>query len=157
MQDRSLSGALKIINMKINLEYPFNEDYKAGYLNINKEPRRLVLLVKKDNTKTSISYARYLMTCKLKRYLDKAEHVDHIDNNKMNDTIDNLQILSITENNKKDRSFRNIKAKTITLKCPVCNIIFEKRFYQITNKLKNNKIPTCSRKCGGIYSHRKIK
>lgn len=67
--------------MKIDLQFPFTEDYKAAYVNINKEPRRVCLLVRKNNNKTSISYARYLMSCHLNKFLSKNEHVDHIDAN----------------------------------------------------------------------------
>jgi hypothetical protein len=35
-------------NTKIELEYPYSEDFKAGYLNINKESRRTLLLVRND-------------------------------------------------------------------------------------------------------------
>lgn len=90
---------------KIKLMYPFSEDYLSGYLNINKEPRRVVALIKKDKSRTSISYARYLMSCELKRYLNRDEQVDHVDNNKLNDIIENLQILSHKENNIKRNKF----------------------------------------------------
>lgn len=140
--------------MKINLEYPFSKDFKSGYLNINKEPRRLVLLVDFDNNKTSLSYARYLMSVKEKRYLEKYEHIDHIDNNKLNDDINNLQILSQKENNIKKNEYLGIKSIPLELICPVCNNKFYRKPHRVNYKLKNGKIPTCSRKCGGIYSHK---
>lgn len=138
--------------MKIKLKSPFIKDFKAGYLNINKEPRRLVLLVRFDNTKTTVSYARYLMSCKLNRYLLKSEEVDHKDNDKLNDQIDNLQILTREENNIKKREFYNIKLATdITLTCPNCNTIFTRPSHNIKHKLLKGKTPCCSRKCGGIF------
>ena len=133
---------------KINLDAPYSSDFKQGYINTNKEPRRVVLLVRKDGSKTSTSYARYLMSCYLKRYLKKDEHVDHIDNNKLNDTIDNLQILSPADNNKKNRHKRTY----MTLVCPVCNNSFTKESRQVNHKIKNGNNPTCSRRCGGIKS-----
>jgi hypothetical protein len=136
------------MSTKINLEFPFSEDFKAGYLNVNKEPRRVVLLVKKDNSKTSISYARYLVSCKEKRYLSKEEHVDHIDNNKLNDNISNLQILSQKENNRKNR-----EKIFISLICPICGKTFSKERRQLSHKIKMGKVPTCSRICGGKKSH----
>ena len=140
--------------MKIKLEYPFTEDFKAGYLNMNKEPRRVVLLVREDNTKTSLSYARYLMTVYLKRYLKASEHVDHIDNNKLNDVIDNLQILTPRENNIKKNKHLNInKAKDITMNCPVCGKDFSRPSRQVKHKLEKGQTPTCSRSCGGKFSH----
>lgn len=133
----------------IELQEPYKSDYLKGYLNINSEPRRVVALTRNDGTKTSTSYARYLMSCHLGRYLNANEHVDHIDNNKMNDAIDNFQILTQKENNQKGK-----KRTYVKLKCPICNVTFSKEKRQITNKIKNDKTPTCSRKCGGIQSHK---
>lgn len=142
-----------ICTMKIKLESPFIKDFKSVYLLQNKEPRNLVLLVRKDNTKTSMSYARYLMSCSLNRFLNKEEHVDHINGNKLNDDINNLQILSPKENNQKKLKQLNIEAKYITLICPICKNVFTKRHHQIATKLKYGKQPCCSRKCGGKKSH----
>jgi hypothetical protein len=136
--------------MKIALQNPFIEDFKSAYLLQNKEPRNLVLLVRNDNTKTSMSYARYLMSCHLNRFLGKDEHVDHIDGNKLNDTIENLQILSLKENNQKRLNQLNIKAAYITLECPICKKQFTRRQNKVITKLKYGKKPCCSRRCGGI-------
>lgn len=141
---------------KINLEYPFSVDYRLGYLNTNKEPRRVVSLVSNEGRRTSVSYARYLLSCELKRYLSKEEQVDHIDNNKLNDSIDNLQILSPKENNIKKNVFYGIKLKEeVVLTCPVCGDSFSRPARNVDFKLKSGKNPCCSRKCGGINSHRK--
>ena len=140
--------------MKIELKEPFLKDFKSGYVNINKEPRRVLLLVRKDNTKTSMSYARYLMCCNLNRFLNKEEHVDHIDGDKLNDVIDNLQILTLKENNIKRNLQLNIKkADDIILICPICKINFTRESHRVLHKLNKNKKICCSRKCGGIYSH----
>lgn len=143
--------------MKIELEYPFTDLYKSGYLNMNKEPRRLVLLVSKDNKKTTLSYARYVMSVNLKRFLNRDEHVDHIDNDKLNDNITNLQILSPKENNiKKNKNLGIFKANDITLICPVCEESFTRPSRNIKHKMSKGKTPTCSRVCGGKHSHKKI-
>jgi len=64
--------------------------------------RRVVLQDKKNyRKKTSMNYARYLMCLKENRLLSSDEEVDHIDENPLNDSIDNLQILSKPENHKK--------------------------------------------------------
>ena len=133
---------------KITLDFPYSEDYKAGYVNINKEPRRVLSLVRKNGSKTSTSYARYLMACKLGRYLNKNEVVDHIDDNKLNDCLSNYQILTPKENTAKGKS-RTYK----TLTCPVCNKAFTKEARQVNHKIASGKIPTCSRTCGGKWSH----
>jgi len=127
--------------VKIKIQYPFI-NYKAAYLVINKEPRRNVILVKEDNTKTTMSYARYLMSIHLGRFLTKEEHVDHIDNNKMNDCIENYQILSQLENNRKSSKGR----KYIKMRCPNCGKIFDIRYNQ-SHIQKKGKFSSCSRTC----------
>lgn len=140
----------------INLRYPFLLDYKTAYLNINKEPRRVVSLIRNDGTRTSISYARYLMSCYLNRYLNKSEHVDHIDNNKLNDAIENLQILSAKDNNNKKNDNLGIKLQEpIVLSCPICGKKFSRPARNINHKIKKGKSICCSRKCGGKNSHKK--
>ena len=140
----------------LELKYPFSEDYKRGYLNTNKEPRRVVSLISNDGSRTSVSYARYLMSCELKRYLNKDEQVDHIDNDKMNDSVKNLQILSHTENNIKKNVFYGIKLKDdVELLCPVCDTRFKRPARNVEHKVKAGKKPCCSRRCGGIISRKK--
>ena len=136
------------MSTKIDLAYPYNEDFKQGYLNTNKESRKIVALVRKDNTKTSTSYARYLISCHLGRYLKKSEHVDHVDNDHTNDTLSNLQILTPLQNNLK----RGIKITYIDLLCPICNKSFRREKRQVQNKINRGKKPTCSRVCGGKKS-----
>lgn len=128
--------------MKINLQEPFKSIWKAGYLVVNPEGRRTVILYNNSFDRSSISYARYLMTCHLGRQLESHEHVDHIDNDKTNDVIENLQILTQSENNKKAS-----KGKTmLTLVCPICGNLFTRQRNQLTHKTN----PTCSRRCGRI-------
>ncbi|RTK92194.1 MAG: hypothetical protein EKK61_05670 [Rickettsiales bacterium] len=120
--------------MKINLEYPFSNDWRLGYIVTNPENRKVVILYNNKIQRSSISYARYLMSISLKRYLNDDEHADHIDNNKTNDIIENLQILTQKENNKKSGKGRTYLSFT----CPICNIKFkiEKR----QSKNKKNKV-----------------
>lgn len=139
--------------MKIQLQSPFTSSYKSGYLLQNKEPRNLVVLIGYDNSRKTLSYARYLMSCYLNRFLLPEEHVDHIDGNKLNDTILNLQILSSKENNLKMREQNNIKITYFDLICPVCKKAFVRPAQRVSYKINKGKIPCCSRKYGGIYSH----
>lgn len=140
--------------MKIELKEPFLQDFKAAYVNTSTQNRRVTLLVRKDGSKTSMSYARYLMCCKENRFLNKDEHVDHIDNNGMNDVIENLQILSPKENNDKKVIFYGIKlAEDIELECPICGVSFKRPSRNIKHKLQKGKTPCCSRKCGGKFSN----
>ena len=130
--------------MKIDLQFPYSKDFKAGYLNINKEPRRVILLVRHDNTKTSVSYARYLFACHLGHYINDFFEVDHIDDNKMNDNVSNYQLLSKKQNNDKKP-----KALKLDFICPICG----KNFQLAKNRSYKKENPACSRACGGKKSH----
>lgn len=149
-------GPQNNIKMKIELEEPFANVYKAGYVNINTEPRRVVLLVYPDNTQTSVSYARYLMSVHLNRFLEPTEHVDHKDDDKLNDVISNLQILTPKENNIKKVKHLGIETKDIKIICPVCGARVFKKRKNVQHKIVQGIKPTCSRKCGGIYGHKNI-
>ena len=87
--------------MKIKLEAPYCYDYKQGYLINGSEMRKMVVLIANDGSKHCTSFARYLMAVQRGSYLSSSETVDHIDENKMNDNLDNLQILSREENVRK--------------------------------------------------------
>lgn len=126
-------------------DYYKEKGFTTLYVGINKEPRRVATLRKGDGTMISMSYARYLYTSYYKCDIDKCEHVDHINNDKMDDRIENLQLISGTYNRQKDHK----RKEMVILKCPVCNkeFLFEKR------NLSSHPNPCCSRKCGGIKSH----
>lgn len=139
--------------MKIVLEYPYSEVWKSGYLVTNKQNRKNVLLVNGKKDRTTTSYARYLMSVKLKRFLTATEEVDHRDDDKTNDIINNLQILTPAENRLK----RNLKEKSkwVTLKCPVCSAIFERK-HGNTCLVESHKmrVSCCSKTCS--YDLKKI-
>lgn len=131
--------------MKIKLEFPF--DNHAGYLVTNPEGRKNICLVSFDNKKkTTISYSRYLLSVKEKRILSKSEQVDHIDGNKFNDSIDNLQILSARENTRKYYIQSGRTIKMAKLKCPNCDMIFERELRR-THLQKKGYYTSCSREC----------
>jgi hypothetical protein len=127
--------------MKIELEYPYNQDYKTGYIIDGSENRKTVILIANDNSYHSTSYARYLMSTYLKRYLLDTETVDHINEDKTDDRIENLQILSSTDNIKKHhtmtykpyehgtyRSYRHNKCRCLL--CIEANKDVQKRYYK---------------------------
>ena len=115
------------------------------YININNEPRRVATLRKLDGTMTSMSYAKYLYTSHYHCDVDKTDNIDHINGNKMDDRIENLQVISGKYNRQKDHKLKEM----LMLTCPVCGkeFLFEKR------NLSSHPNPCCSRRCGGIKSH----
>lgn len=118
--------------------------WKTGYIVINSENRRNVCLVNSEQHRTTISYARYLMCVKLGYIISSEFEVDHIDEDKTNDDIENLQILTKKENLQKFKE--TVKRKTIlthgTLscyrycKCELCKQAksnYQSNYYRLKN------------------------
>lgn len=139
---------------KIELKHPFDSIWKSGYLNTNSDGRKTLTLYNSHKDRSSTQYARYLMAVKIGRLLTPQEHVDHKDDDKTNDNINNLQILSLRENNIKTH-----KKPDENFICPICLKPFSRTRTQL-NKMKKwrdgkrHEI-TCSRSCGGKFSHKK--
>ena len=131
--------------MKIETQYPY-EEY-AGYLVTNPENRRNVCLVHKTTKKrTTVSYARYLMSVKEKRVLLRTEEVDHKDGDKTNDSIDNFKILSKGDNIRKSVIESGRTRKMVELKCPSCENNFIRKLGQ-SHLQKGSAFTLCSKKC----------
>lgn len=145
------------MSTKIELEEPFKSKWKYGYLVTNKEPRRNVILFNKDKDKdrTTISYARYLMSVHLGRELSKDEHVDHINNDRTDDRLENLQILTLAENNAKEARRRG--RLLVEYECPVCQLVFTRRTGN-SNRIPSRKrsVICCTRRCGVKFSNWKL-
>jgi hypothetical protein len=133
--------------MKLEKQLPFNEFdcYKIFH---KKEGRWQVCVVDPlAKKRTTILYSKYLISIKEKRMLNKGEQVDHIDGNKLNDSVENLQIVTGEENRRRHAVLHSaIKLKH---KCPVCDQVFERTQQRSYQKTKNGKSICCSRRCGG--------
>ena len=126
-------------------EYYRSKGFVSLYININKEPRRVATLKHSNGTLTSMSYAKYLYTSYYKIDIEKGYEIDHKNNDKLDDRIDNLQIL-LKQDNLRKSSKRRIMVERV---CPVCGKVFMYR----KRDLCSHPNPCCSRKCGGIKSH----
>lgn len=138
----------------IKLESPFKEFWRKGYLVVNKEPRRNVVLYNSDKDRTTIAYAKYLMSVKLGRILESHEIVDHINDDKMDDRVDNYQIISNKDNLTKSVIQKNKSRQYVEYECP-CGTIFER------DRRNSNLIPCkshmscyCSKQCSGLFGGR---
>jgi len=100
--------------------------------------RRVIYL---DNG-TRQYYSRYLMEKSLGRKLLKTEHVHHKDENKLNDEIDNYEVLDVKEHTRlhtKGKVFLN-RRKRIQKTCINCSKVFEVR-------PSESNLINCSLKC----------
>lgn len=110
-------------------EYPYNM-YTNGIVAMHsKMQRRMVYLYnnKRSNiTATTISYARYLYAVhlwKTKKYLIPDDLVvDHINDDKTDDRIENFQLLTVAENTFKQNALHGRKIPILI--CPICMKIF---------------------------------
>ena len=115
--------------------------------------RRVVYLIGKGNKRKAITYARALLQIKESRLFDLDKTVDHIDNNKLNDSIENLQILSLKENAKKSNGDLG---KEIYI-CQNCRNEF---IYDVASYRKNRKAnksgPYCNRSCASQANRARV-
>lgn len=135
---------------RIAAEHPFSDYwlYKVWHEKEGRYQANLVL-ISDTSKRTTISYARYLMSVKLGRLLNKNEHVDHVNNIKSDDSIENLQILSPEENKKKQENhYRQHNKIMLDLVCPCCGEKFQcsARNYRYRTKLGKTNFH-CSRSC----------
>lgn len=116
-------------------------DYKVYGPYYHKRLDRYMVYLVSSTHRTSMTYARYLMCMSQKRILESWEQVDHIDGNRLNDLIENLQILT-----QKDNIAKSARSLTlIAFSCSFCGREFELEKRQIHKK---RKLPICcSRSC----------
>jgi hypothetical protein len=131
-------------------EEPFKDYYLYGPYFHQKQGRYYVNLIPIDNelNRTSMSLSRYKMSVYLKRILDLDEEVDHMDEDKSNDSIDNLQILTPQENHLKTHGSVSL-ADVI---CAECGKVFSIKPKILRDRAKRRKYPPCcSRSCSAKY------
>lgn len=136
--------------MKIELQEPFKSIWKNGYLLTNPENRQNVCLVN-DSARTTISYSRYLICIKLGYMLSNEYEVDHIDNDKTNDDINNLQVLTKQQNIEKENlRYLTYNQVRCGYHCAYCELPFIVTEREKKMKIKQSKtgLAFCSRECG---------
>lgn len=127
-------------------DYYKQKGFERLYVVTNSEPRRVALLYKSDNTSTTMSYAKYVYTSTYQEDIDgDVYHIDHINGDKMDDRIENLQKITRRYNIIKDHPSKEM----VLMECPICGnkFIFPKK------NLSSHPNPCCSRICGGKKSH----
>jgi hypothetical protein len=98
-----LVALAQLVVMAKILKHPF-VGYKGYRIWHKKEGRWYVCLVPLAGyalRRTTITMAKYKLSVKHGRILGRHEEADHVDGDKSNDAIDNLQILTPTKNRRK--------------------------------------------------------
>jgi hypothetical protein len=113
--------------------------------------RKIMTLVASDGSRTTIQYARYLMSNVLDRPITNIEVVHHLDGDWTNDDLSNLEVIALSEHSK----LHNTNGAEYFY-CPCCMTPFElsgKRLSAAKYRLKKNKSQVfCSKHCAGIKS-----
>lgn len=104
--------------------------------------------VTRDSKKTSLMVSRAVMEISLGRRLLSDEHVDHINRDHTNDSLNNLQVLSITEHREKSgRENSELTSKRVVVTCPGCNGAFLVQRHVLATAEDKGRSPCCSRQC----------
>lgn len=111
--------------------------------------RKIVIVVKEDGTKRTVSYPKYLMEEHLGRELGDDETVDHLNFDKDDNRIENLKIKPRDEHSADDTR----RVKLVKFKCQMCGDDFERSPRIVRDKAKKGSTGIfCSRKCSGKYN-----
>ncbi len=94
--------------------------------------------------------AKVLLEVKLGRLLVDNETVDHIDEDKTNDSLDNLQLLNRDENSSKS-AIKRIRSQ---VPCKECGDLFVPSANQVNRRSLNKSGPFCSKRCSGLFGKR---
>lgn len=107
----------------------------------------------KISLRRTISWPKYLLCVATDVSFDTELTCEHIDNDHTNDSLDNLQWLSLEDNVKKAQKL--IKPKMYNGICPECGAAFVKPMNHVkSNKKRSARGPFCGRSCAGIASHK---
>jgi hypothetical protein len=136
-------------DMIINQEPFIGYELYGPYLN-KKEDRYYVTLIKGISVYRMLE-SRYKMCLKEGRLLTKQEEVHHINGDKLNDSIENLEIIDATKHRKLSGK---IGRTMVELICPNCNRKFIRERGN-THLVKRGERTFCSRNCNGLYQRHK--
>lgn len=111
---------------------------------MSKDGRRRCVVRLPDGRTFSVQYGKILLIEKFNRLLLPTEECDHIDQDKTNDDLSNLRIISVEEHRKKNSV---LNTRRVEKNCPECGKLFKLK----PNRHKMNPNSCCSRSCGSKY------
>ena len=95
------SSTIRVINMFNPFSKPIKKVYGPYNSKGNTAGRDIYIVMFQGGTRTTITVARWLMIQHLRRKLLPDEHVDYINEDKHDNRLENLQVLSGIDNRKK--------------------------------------------------------
>lgn len=143
--------------MLLELQDPFRSKWRKGYIRECPDGRKRVDLFNSNRDRTTISYSRYLFSVHSGEIVPDNVTIDHVDEDKSNDDISNLQPLSPEENVRKRNTYyrENIQVKYEML-CPECGSKIVLTKSQARSR-KDNMRTFCSRTWAGKFYHKRGK
>lgn len=87
------------------------------------------------------------MEQKIGRKLRSDEVVHHINGDKTDNRIENLELISNSEHT----SLHHKKTSYVTIKCDVCGVMYEVEERRYKQNIKHGRKNMCSKRCVGIY------
>lgn len=119
----------------------------------NKDGRQRAYCIDENGKAKIVSYPRILMEEKLGRPLEPYEDVHHIDNDKTNNSLDNLSVIVHGEHQSLHAERKHFDKEVV---CDVCGKKFiwtaqrQQRYYM---DLRRNRarIISCSKRCSALY------
>jgi hypothetical protein len=105
---------------------------------------RMIVNVQRGSTRGNMTYARFLMQEHLGRVLGPDEHVDHENEDHLDDRIENLQLLDPASNARKTQG----EIRYYEFTCPWCNGPGIQKLRHVLHNRKQGKAgPYCSMSC----------
>jgi len=133
---------------------PLPKIYRTVIENHKDSGRKSIQVFWDKETRTRMSLARFKMQQSLKRKLLKSEQVDHVNEDKTNDDISNLQILSPKKNVEKNHLHRgNLTGdnKYGDFMCALC----QKGIRRLIRRTKGQENVFCTDTCAAKFNNKK--
>jgi len=145
--------------MEIQLEPPFNNRWNKGYKVFDSSSGRYrVVFYNSKKDISGMSYARYLMSVHLGFEVPEGYEVDHINDDKTDDRIENLQVLT-KEQNKLKQEYRYVFFEQVHyhVQCAYCGwqYLISERDIKM-KQAKGLEYIFCSRSCAANHHHGKM-
>ena len=109
--------------------------------------KHLILYEPNSKSRKTISFPKAIMEVCLGHKLAEDDTVDHIDRDKTNNSISNLQVID----RKTHVSLDAIRRHSLFSTCPICKVEFELTRDQLKKRSNILAGPFCSKTCTGKY------